>query len=287
MMLNIGNVLVDAKAGSIQVQRMLGGGIVATLQVETVVMPGGDRPKDGGRIPIEVQGVPSVVKLGSEVVGSTCSTRVEATTIDSTWTPTLGAVLELAHDEVVAIESARAGRALELTLDFRMVVRTTGSAGTWHVDGLRYRVASSDWADQLGALGVFSVLHVEVPLSGSVDLTTHAHLRNELHRAERLFRDADYSACVAVLRDVWEPIVKELAPSGRWDPILDKALPREVASLMSNYAGALRALLNKGHHRGVVSEAGGSPLYDFTAADAELIYSATVGFLRFLGRLAR
>jgi hypothetical protein len=45
-------------------------------------------------------------------------------------------------------------------------------------------------------------------------------------------------------------------------------------------------LLAEGHHRGVESGAGGSPLYDFTEADAEFVLQSALVFLRYMERLA-
>jgi hypothetical protein len=281
-------VVFDAEAGALTADRTLGGSVVLRGAVDALCTLK-DQPKDGQSVKVEAQLLPSPLRYADKLVAYSNVGHTRAVTLNDRAQNRMpfSAVVALDRDTVNALELARAGKAAEFFLDAQFIVREQGgTASSLPIQNLRYRVATSDWTEMLGNLGLFRSLLVEIPLSAKTDLTANTHLLHELHRAERLFRDGDYSGCVAVLRDVWDPLVKELDAAGRWDAILERSLPVDMASLMSAYAKALRTLVNKGHHREVAS-GNGSALYNFSAHDAELLYQASMGFLRYLGLLAR
>ncbi len=281
-------VMIDAEAGALAADRTLGGSVVLRCGVDGLFTLK-DVPKEGQRVNVEAQLLPSALRYGDKLVAYSNAGHARGASLNERAPYRISFTADIALDRnaVNALELARAGKAAEFLLDAQLLVREQGQvASTWMFQNLRYRVATSDWIEMLGNLGLFRSVLVEVPLSAKTDLTANTHILNELNRAERMFRDGDFSGCIVVLRDVWNPIVKELDATGRWDAILERSLPKEMAGLVSAYAAALRTLVNKGHHREVATE-NGSALYDFTAADAELLYQASVGFLRYLGLLAR
>lgn len=281
-------VMFDAESGVLSASRTLSGSIVLRCQVVAVVTRK-EAPKDGQRVNVEAQLLPSALTYGDKLVAYSNTGHARGVSLDDR-TPyriQFSADIELDRNALNAVELARAGKAPDFLLDAQFVVREQGGvASTIGVPQLRYRVATSDWTEMLGNLGLFRSAIIEIPLSDKTDLTANTYILNELNRAERTFRNGDFSECVAVLRGVWDSIVKELDATGRWDAILERSLPNEMAALTSAYAKSLRALVNKGHHREVTS-ANGSALYNFTAHDAEFLYQASVGFLRYLGLLAR
>lgn len=288
MSLSLTTVMFDAEAGAFTADRTLAGSLLLRLSVVAHFIPK-DAPKEGQRVGVEAQLLPSALKFGDQLIAYSLTGHVRGAVL-SDRTPyrmLFSADVELDRDSVNALELARSGRPAEFIVDASFLVRERGEvASTLALPNLRYRVATSDWTEMLSKLGLFSALLVKIPLSPKTDLTANAHLLHELHRVERTFLNGDYSGCVAVLRDVWDPIVKELDASGRWDAILDRTLPNEMSALVNAYAKALRSLVNKGHHREVAT-GNGSALYAFTAHDAEFLYQASLGFLRYLGMLAR
>lgn len=282
------NFEVDTTAGAGQptLERLVGGGIALLLPVQVGVRRRHSSSENQAQDQtVELQLLPSQVRLFDQTAGRTVSSDVQGLSVADANQAGLIAVLEQSREQVHALEALRGGRALEIKMSAKLAVRTGSNATTVPTE-LTFRVAASDWIEMLGQLGIFRAVHVVLPLSERTDASTNDHIKNELNRASRLFREGDYSGCVAVIRDVWDPIVKELEPAGRWDAILDRSLPNELAGLLKSYAKELRSLVNKGHHRGIVTN-GAPALYEFTAYDAELVLSSALSFLRYLGNLAR
>ncbi len=281
-MVNIDDANFSFSAGTPTISQVIGRGLVLGLPVQVDARKYG-RTEQSSKVRISIR--PSELKLYEKLVGLTLPDQTHGMEITSTNTTQLFPRIQISGDALLELEAARAGRAAEFTLAARLVVQ--GERGDQiPEEGIKFRVAASDWTDMLTRVGLFSSLIVEVPLSGSLDPTTNGHLQGELRRAERLYQQGDFTSAVATLRDVWDPVVKELDPSGKWDTIFDKKLPTQMASEMKDYATRLRAIINKGHHR-QEKAASGVTLYDFSAADAEFAYQTMMSFLRYLGKLAR
>ena len=286
----ISTMALDVEAtsgGAVTVAPTAAGGVEVTLpvRVEVARKEGASDAQNPKYLNVELFALPSTVKALDTVLGRTLVTTAFNQLAGARWTTTLNPVLALSHADVHALERVRAGRAAELELNLQLWIGGSHPAGA-HTFKMTHRIAASDWADRLGEIGLFRAVHVTLPLSARTPVTTNALLQNELERAERQYRDADYSGCVATIRDVWDPIIKELNSVGSWDAIIDGGLPTEIANAVKTYAKDLRTLVNKGHHRGVTAPSG-TALYQFTAQDAEFVMEAALAFLRYLGKLPR
>jgi len=237
---------------------------------------------------VSFQVLPSVLTMAGKPIARSHSGYINSNSLDN-----VGRKVEqtaplwwtLSRDQLLAVEQARNGRAADFAAKLAVAFRDGANAWTWEFD-LSYRIPASDWVDVLSAQSLIKKLHVAIRLGPATDLSTNAHLRNEVTRAQRLYHTGDYSGCVAAVRDLWDPIVKEVEPSGRWDRLFESRLPSEVGALLKTYAAALRAIVNKGHHRGVTGPSGLAALYEFTQRDAEFVLETTLAFLRYIGRLA-
>lgn len=293
--MNDGELSTEVQAG-IQppiLAATLDGGIeltaTAVVSLRRMQRQGSPTPPPHGDSLVEVQALPSPLQFGAKLlsrslVGQLLGQRVDPPERDFSLNVLL--TWRLTSQELAAFESLRSGLPAEFDAIIKLAIRRQGSATTADFP-VKYRIAASDWVDWLGRAGIGRALHLDLPLGSTTDVSTNVHLRDEVSRAMRLLAVGDYSGCVAVIRDLWDPIVKELSPDGRWDSILRATLPPEIQALTDAYAKSLRAIVNKAHHRGVAAPPGQPPLYEFTRRDAEFMVEAALTFLRYLGRLAQ
>jgi hypothetical protein len=264
-----------------------GGGLELRVKASLAVTY---QPNNPGSDPkttwVEAQPLSSEASLAGVFIGYTLVGGSHTTQVDTSQeNMSLDVACILTREQVLQVEHARQGRALEFTTKLQVLVRSREQGQTWPFD-LKWRIAASDWLEMLAQIGFFRTIQVVLPFPAETLPTKNALLLSELQKVEQLVRSGNHSSAIAVMRDVWDPLMKEYVPDGRWDPIIAKALPATMASAVSDYATRLRALVNKGHHRGAESPSGGSGLYDFTEADAEFVLQTALVFLRYMGRLA-
>jgi hypothetical protein len=293
--MNDGELIVNAAPGltAPTLAATIDGGVELTATAQ-VILQRPNRPPQPPRPPnwhslVEVQALPSPLRIGNQVIARSVTDQLHGQAVEEDNRERhvyVSLLWRMSMPELLAFEATRAGKAAEFETTLKLAVRTYRNAQTADFP-IKFRVAASDWADLLSQHGTTKVMHIDLPLGATTDLTTNAHLRNEINRAQRLYSTGDYSGCIGVVRDVWDPILKEMVPSGRWDAILKASLPPEIARLMDGYADALRTIVNKGHHRGISTPEGEAALYEFTQRDAEFVLEAALTFLRYLGRLAR